>query len=211
MKALVVLHGNITDLSLLKKIGDESDFVLCADGGTDYCIKASLTPDLIIGDLDSISSETLNLVTKNNIPLERFPVKKDKTDSELCIDYLIQKGAQDITLVGAIGSRMDHTLANIFLLVKMRENGVEGKIVNSNNTIYLVTDGLELDSAKGNFISIIPIGLSDAIVTLEGFEYNLNKAEIEFSSTYGISNRIIEDKGHISIHQGQCLVMISRD
>jgi len=211
LKALLVLNGDIKDLSILSKLGEESDFILCADGGADYCCQASLMPDKIIGDLDSISAKTLELIDKNGIPIERFPTKKDATDAELSIDYLIEKGFKYITLIGAIGSRMDHTLGNILLLNKLLQNNIGGRIVDENNTIYLVKKELRLESAEDAYVSLLPIVDTGAIVTLKGFEYELDKTKINFGSTLGVSNRIVRRQGYILIHEGQCLVIVSRD
>ncbi|MBZ2173920.1 thiamine diphosphokinase [Schnuerera sp. xch1] len=211
MKALIILHGDVTDLNLLKKLGEESDFILSADGGTDYCIQASLYPDLVMGDLDSISKDTLNIILKKDIPIRKFPVKKDETDSELSIDYLIKKGATYITLIGATGNRLDHTLANIYLLSRLNEKGVEGKIIDGNNTIYLVDDELILPKEKGTYISVVPIVEKGIIVSLKGFEYELDKAKIDFGSSQGISNSIVEPNGFIKVHEGKCLIFVSRD
>ena len=76
LKALIILNGNIADLFLLKKIGKDSDFILCADGGTDYCLKASLMPDMVIGDLDSISKDSLKVIYDNNIPIKSILRKR---------------------------------------------------------------------------------------------------------------------------------------
>lgn len=211
LKALIVLNGNIIDLKRLKKLGQEYDFILSADGGTDHCIKSSLIPDLVIGDLDSISKDTLDIILKNDIPIKKFPIKKDETDAELSIDYLIKKGAKYVTLIGAIGSRMDHTLANIYLLTKLNKNGLKGKIVGKNNTIYLVDNELILTKKEGFFVSIIPITHKGITTSLKGFEYELEKVKIEFGSTHGISNRIAGEKGYITIHEGQCLAFVSKD
>lgn len=211
LKALIVLNGNILDLNALEKAGKESDFILCADGGTNYCLKASLMPDMVIGDLDSISKDSLKVIYDNNVPIEKFPIKKDATDSELSIDYLISKEVTDITLVGAIGNRMDHTLANILLLNKLHEKGIKGKIIDESNTIYLVDKELILTKEEDSFISVIPITNFGSTVTLKGLEYELNGVKINFGSTYGISNRIIGDEAYIIVHEGACLVFVSRD
>lgn len=209
--SLLISGGSVADLDILRKIGTEVDFILCADGGTDYCYKAWLTPDMIIGDLDSISHESLNKVKENNIPLKKFPIRKDATDTELSIDYLIDKGFKDITLVGATGSRMDHTLGNILLLNKLNENGIKGRLIDKNNMIYLVDDKLKLINKDEFFISVIPISTAGAVVTLKGFDYELDKFKIKFSSTQGISNKIVEDIGYITVHKGTCLVFVSKD
>ncbi|WP_236915756.1 thiamine diphosphokinase [Clostridium sp. Cult2] len=211
MKALLVLNGRIEGLERLERLGKESDFILCADGGTNYCIKASLMPNVVIGDLDSISKDTLNQIYEHHIPIKKFPVKKDKTDAELSIDYLISEGFKDITIVGAIGSRIDHTLANVLLLTKLNQRGINGRIVDNNNTIYLVDRELVLNKEEDSFLSIIPITNSGVVVTLKGFEYELESTVIGFGSTFGVSNKIIKEKGHILIHEGQCLAIVSKD
>lgn len=211
MRGLLVLNGEIEDLNKLKEMGSQVDYILSGDGGTDYCIKAGLIPDLVIGDLDSISEDSLNVIRDNNIPIEKFPIKKDKTDSELAVYYMIDKGIKEITLIGAIGSRMDHTLANLLLLNKMMERGVKGKIVNENNTVYMVDDKIVLPKIEGYYVSVIPVDLSGLVVSLKGFEYELDNVKIEFASTHGISNRITEGEGHVIVHKGKCFVIVSRE
>lgn len=211
LKALLVLNGNIGSLKKLESLGRKFDFILCADGGANYCLKASLMPSLVIGDLDSISKETLNQIYELNIPIKKFPTKKDKTDAELSLDYLISEGFKDITLIGSIGNRIDHTLANLLLLTKLNKKGIQGRIVDNNNIIYLVDKELILNKEKDSFLSIIPITNTGAIVTLKGFEYELESTVIDFGSTFGVSNKILDERGHILVHEGQCLAIVSRD
>lgn len=211
LKALIVLNGKIKDLNKLKRLGKESDFILCADGGTNYCAKASLIPDMVMGDLDSIFDDTLEQIKKHNIPIKKFPAKKDKTDAELSIDYLIKEGFKDVTLVGATGNRIDHTLANLLLLTKLNKKGINSRIVDHNNTIYIVDKELTLTKEEDTFLSIVPITSSGIIITLRGFEYELEKVGIDLGSTFGISNRIVGEKGYIQVHEGQCLVIVSKD
>lgn len=211
MKALIVANGSINNVQMLSEIEKEYDFILAADGGANHCRRAGILPNSIIGDLDSISEETLKISKVNNIPIEKFPAKKDSTDTELSIDYLINKGYNEIDLIGVIGSRMDHTLGNILLLNKLHEKDIKGKLIDENNTIYLVDKSLELTKEYNLFLSIIPITNTGAVLTLEGFEYELDKFKLEFSSTQGISNRIKEDRGRIIVHEGTCLVFVSRD
>lgn len=190
---------------------DKVDFILAVDGGANHCIKASVIPDLILGDLDSISNETLEFMKEKNIVIEKFPRKKDATDTELSLDYLIEKGYRDITLMGVTGSRMDHSLGNIFLLDSLKEKSIEARIIDDNNIIYLVEDNLILSRKDNFFISIIPISNLGINISLKGFEYNLDKRDVDFSSTITISNRVLDEKGIIEIHRGKALVIESRD
>ncbi len=123
----------------------------------------------------------------------------------------MDKGAEEITIIGAIGSRIDHTLANILLLKTIKDKGIKGKIVHNNNIIYIIDDELILDKKNGYFVSIIPIESKGVLVSLKGFEYNLSKVKIDFASTLGVSNFVIDEKGYIKVHEGECLVVVSKD
>lgn len=211
MKALIISNGEIEDIDLLKKVSEDVDFILCADGGANYAIKASVKPDLVVGDLDSIDLDVLDRLKSQDIQFIKFPTKKDNTDTELAIEYLIDKGYDEIILTGVIGSRIDHTLANMMLLYKLLKLGIKGKIINHKNTIYLTDSSLTLKKKEGTFVSVIPIIGTSANVTLKGFEYELNNRVYETSSTLGISNIIVEDEGYIELKDGVCFVIESRD
>lgn len=211
MKALVVSSGSITDYELLISLAKDIDFVLCADGGLRHLMSINLKPDLIIGDLDSIDEVGKKYINKYHIPIHKFPSEKDETDTELAIIYLMDKGYKDITLTGVTGSRMDHTLANIFLLKRLCKNNIKGKIVDNYNTVYYANDKLVLNRKEGYYTSIIPVTETGVRVTLTGFYYPLKNHLIEFGSSLGVSNRIIDDFGIIDISEGECLVIVSKD
>lgn len=211
MNALIIASGNIKDYNLLKNVIKKFDFLLCVDGGVDHILKIGLLPDIVFGDLDSISPEALNLIKKNNIPITKFSSVKDSTDTELAIDYLISRNFKKITLMGVTGSRQDHTLANIFLLNYLLEKNIKGKIIDSNNIIYLIDGCLKLKQVNGYYVSLIPIEKDGIKVTLKGFHYNLDKAFIPFGSTIGVSNEIVGKYGKIKIHKGKALVFHSKD
>lgn len=211
MKALIIASGNIKDYSALNTIIEKVDFVLCVDGGVDHILHTKHYPDIVFGDLDSISKEALAFIKEKNIPIERFSSIKDSTDTELAMDYLVKHKYKEIILMGVTGSRQDHTLANIFLLNYLLEKGIEGKIIDGNNTIYLTSNYLKLKNLEGYYISIIPLEKEGVRISLEGFFYNLEDEFISFGSTIGLSNEIIKEYGEIKIHQGKALVFQSRD
>lgn len=211
MKALILASGSIKDYNILKSQAKISDFILCVDGGVDHILKTDFLPDIVLGDLDSISLEGLNFIEKNKIQIKKFPSIKDSTDTELAINYLKSGNYKEITLMGVTGSRQDHTLANIFLLNSLLEKNISGKIIDSNNIIYLINDCLELKKIEGYYISIIPIEKDGILLTIDGFFYNLENTLIPFGSTLGISNKILKDYGKIKIHKGKALVFQSKD
>lgn len=210
MKALIIASGKIEDLSLLKKLVRDKDFILCADGGLDHLMKIDSSPDLVLGDLDSISKKALDFISDRSIEIHKFPRMKDETDTELAIQYLVKNGYKDITLSGVTGSRMDHTMANIFLLRDLKKRGISGRIVDDNNTIYFENNSLKLRKSC-DYISIVPLNSEGISVSLKGFLYPLDKRKINFGATIGISNEIVEDYGTIEIHSGEALIFESRD
>lgn len=211
MNALLVASGQIKEYELLKSVSDSVDFIICADGGLDHLLKLKLKPNMVFGDLDSISREGLDFINKENIPIKRFSSIKDASDSELCLDYLVASGYKEVTLMGVTGGRQDHSLANIFLLNYLLENGVRGKILDDKNIIYLVKDYLKVKARENYNTSILPLGLEGATVSLKGFSYKLNRTRIDFASSLGLSNEIMDKYGEITVHQGRVLVFQSKD
>jgi len=211
VKGLIVSNGSIRDYKRLGDAIDYVNFIICADGGLEHLIKIDIVPDLVIGDLDSISPDGLKYLEDKEIPLEKFPSIKDKTDTELAMEYLIGRGFTEIVFMGVTGSRQDHSMANIFLLGTLLDRGIKGRIIDDNNIIQIVDDYLELSPSKGHYVSLIPLSEKGIKVSLKGFFYNLDMKTIGFASTFGISNEIIEDMGSIQIHSGKALVFISKD
>ncbi|EOD01323.1 thiamine diphosphokinase [Caldisalinibacter kiritimatiensis] len=211
MKALIISSGNIKDTKILVELHKQVDLTICADGGSAYAIKANIEPDIVIGDLDSIDKGTLKVIENNNIKIFKYPTKKDMTDTELAIEYAIEKGVNEIIFTGVTGNRLDHTLSNIMLLYKLLKIGVKGKIIDSNNEIYITDNSLNLQRQNGTYVSIIPLVNDLQGVTLKGFEYETENIDIKIGSTLGISNEIKDKKGSINIKNGVALVIKSRD
>ncbi len=210
MKALLVGSGSINKYDRLMSSIEEVDYIICADGGLDHLLRVNVDPDIIIGDLDSITREGLEYIEEKSIEVLKFPPIKDKTDTELALDFIIDRGFKEVILMGVSGSRLDHTLGSVFLLDKLLREGIKSKLVDDKNTIFIVNDYLSLERIDNTYVSIIPLK-GRLIVSLKGFFYNLDKVLIEFSSSLGISNEITSEFGQVFIHEGTGLVIISQD
>lgn len=208
MKALIISNGETEGIDI-KKYFNNSDIVICADGGAKHLIRENLIPNLIVGDLDSLGNEMLKKYELLGVEIKRFPTHKDKTDTELAIEYAIEKGANDILLIGATGSRLDHSLANVMLLYKLVKLNVNIRIVDQYNEIFISNSQLTLNKKEGYYVSIIP--LVDSKITLNGFKFNTESVEFNVGSTLGISNVVKENKGTINIEEGICLIIRSKD
>ena len=210
MNILIVGSGDIENNILLSE-HKKCDFVVSADGGAKALFKNNLSPNVIIGDLDSIDLETKRYFESKDVEFKVFPTKKDFTDMDSCIDYAISLHAKSITILGATGTRLDHTLGNILLLKSILEKNILGKIIDKNNEIYLVNDELEIYKNDKQYVSIIPFLSEGVNVTTSGFMYEIKNFDILLGSTIGISNELKNDNGLVKVNRGIAIIIRSKD
>ncbi len=208
MKALIISNGELKNIDITDYFRN-ADMVICADGGARHLFNKGLTPDIIIGDLDSLDTDILKHFRELGVKFQKHPTHKDKSDTELAIEYAIEKGASDIVLLGATGNRLDHSMANFMLLYRLLIKNINVVIIDSHNEVFITKNILRLNNEEGCFVSVIP--LTDSKVTLKGFEYDTDSVEFNLGSTLGISNVIKDKEGLIEIESGICLVIRSRD
>ena len=147
-----------------------------------------LKVDLIVGDFDSGIEEDLAYFEGQSVKIERFKVEKDETDTEIAVLRAIEKGATEIDIFGGLGSRLDHTLANVQLLYKLLAHGCKGRLMNPNNTVYLVKDEIYISGQCGDLVSLIPFAGTVKGVTTQHLAYALHDSEIPLGCSLGISN-----------------------
>lgn len=211
MNYTVIASGTIKEYDYCKRILSLADKIVAADGGAGHLRKMNLVPDIVIGDLDSMDKETRMFLALNQIALITHPVDKDATDTELAVQWAIESNASSITLLGVTGTRIDHTLANIFLLEKITRAGIMCKIVDDNNEIHLLVDKVEISGEPGEYLSVIPLTRSIGGVTITGVDFPLQNHEMFMGSSLGISNRFTGGIAHISIKNGMAIVTKSKD
>ncbi len=211
MAALIIGNGNDIEKKYIENINVE--YVICADGGLEKAEKLKLSPDLILGDFDSVDSSVLDYYKKLNIETVTFPPEKDYTDMELAVEYAIKKGYKDIVLTGASGSRLDHTLANIQLLEKYHCQGINLQMIDNNNYISIISDNadIKIKYKKNHFVSLVPVTEKLEGLTLEGFKYPLDNVQVQRGTAFLISNEIIQGEGRILLKKGTALVFVSKD
>lgn len=197
MRAVIIGNGNIKNYEYIKGKINNSDFIICADGGYNHAKVMGITPNVLIGDFDSAKNYES---VKDRI---EYPTRKDFTDGELAVKYAVEHGYEDIVLIAMTGNRLDHTMADIMLLLECK-NGV---VIDDNNEIYLLKDSVSVKGSKGQTISIIPLGCDAIGVSTKGLEYPLNNETLYLGSSRGISNVMIEEKCEINITNGMALVI----
>ena len=176
--------------------------------------------DHLVGDFDSVSPKILEkYIDWDDIIVHRFNPEKDYTDTEIAVRLAIrlvaESGEKDnfITLLGATGTRLDHTLANLQLLLAMQEAGVDGRILDANNRVRLLEGSviLEREQAFGSFFSLIPVSSVLRGVSIRGAKYPLNRRDVFKGEALCVSNEYADDTVEISIEEGTALLIESRD
>ena len=211
MKRVVVIiaGAGIEDMEFLRRRIEEAvpEAILCADGGARYAHALGLTPDLIIGDMDSLDGEILRDFEEKGAAVAPYPARKDETDTQLALTRALAMSPEEILIFGALGKRLDHTLANLGLLLTGPEKGVSVKLLDEDCEVFVMAGAATVSGEKGQTVSIFPWGGEARGITLEGFEYPLEGAAMTLERPYGISNRLTTEEGIIKVDRG-CLLVI---
>ena len=192
----LVLIGNREYHNEFKK--ENNEFVVAVDGGYDYLKNQNIIPNLIIGDMDSLTKEITNIETI------KYPKIKDKTDMHLAIEYALETGFDDIYIYGALGKRIEHSIANLNLLYLFKDKNI--KIIDQDLECFVLNKGHHFFNKQQGYISIFSLTPSSTI-SINGLKYELNKKEITNSFPLGIDNEALNLPFNINIHKGTLLIM----
>ncbi|MEG2246904.1 MAG: thiamine diphosphokinase [Peptostreptococcaceae bacterium] len=213
MKACILLNGKVKDSEFVKKTIDDNnyEYIICADGGAKHLYDLKLAPDYILGDLDSLEKSIIDYYKKKGVKFKKFPQRKNETDTQLCVHLAKDLGVSQIHLIGALGGRIDHTIANINLMYYIKELGISSIIKNSDEEIYIIeNEKISINGKKGSTISILPIKGNVNGVTLENLEYPLDNANINFGNPIGLSNIMKEDSFNVKVDKGSLIIIVNK-
>ena len=204
---IIVTNGVLENADKLRQLIREGYPLVCADGAADSLKAFNILPDVLIGDLDSIAPATLKDMEQKGVQVEKWPPEKDYTDTELALLYCSQRKAKQVFLFGSVGSRLDHSLANVFLTVRAQKLGIRLYLVTNTSIITMVDKELFLEGKPGDLLSLLPITNQVTGATLKGFKYPLENATIELGSTLGISNEFLTTETSIAVKSGYLLAI----
>lgn len=209
-KALLISGGRQVSKELIEKYLDR--FIIVADGGARLLKKYDLGADILLGDLDSIGEEALTYIKEHKIEVKKFPEKKDFTDTELALSYLVDEKYKDIVILGALGTRLDHELANLMNLKKLYMKGIRAKIEDDYNEVIYVEEGsYDFEKTDKKYFSLINAG-DRMNFTTKGLYYEVEDLEINSENpSRGVSNEMVGEKAIIKINSGSAFIIQSRD
>lgn len=213
MNIAIVANGPQENIPLLANFSEQIDLWIGADRGALTLINQGISPNIAVGDFDSLTPEELKLIKKASHIVKSYPVEKDKTDLELALDCAKTYKPNKITLFGVTGGRLDHTIVNIHLLLKLLEQNINGMIIDKQNVLGITLPGKHsvFTLADYPYISFLPLTKEVTGLTLDGFYYSLTDRTVSFGSSLCISNKLIKNKGTFLYKTGILLVIRSRD
>lgn len=188
--------------------------IIAVDRGIEALYQIGITPNHIVGDFDSVSTEILENYQKNSkIKFHQYNPEKDNTDTDMALKLAIELSSSEILIIGALGKRMDHALANIHILKYALDAKIPCQILDKHNKIYLMDKKYTLYKNKthGKYISLIPLTSMVEGITLKGFKYPLNNDCLSIGISLGVSNEVIEDRATIELEKGILMVIESKD
>jgi thiamine pyrophosphokinase len=208
-RALIIAGGNPVRPEVADRAGIPA-WVVAADSGLDQATRLAITPNLIVGDLDSVDPHTLAAAEAAGIAVQRYPRDKDATDLELAIDAVVAAGYAAATIIGGTGGRMAHTLANALLLT--RERRIELDWVTSHARISALFDHQRSNFAQadGVLLSVLPV-TGPARCESTGLRWPLAGAPLQPGATRGVSNEIVATTASITVISGTFLVVHEKD
>ncbi|MUV40012.1 Thiamine diphosphokinase [Lentibacillus sp. JNUCC-1] len=203
---------SIPDLRLTQE-AEGIDMWIGADRGALSILEHGLRLDYAVGDFDSVTENEENEIRQKAKKYVPYPPEKDWTDLELAVKYACSLTPSYLYMFGLSGGRLDHTLINIQMIVKLTDQNIPAALIDQNNLLTAAHPGTHeiKQDRRFPYISFIPQTEHVRGLTLSGFYYSLSQADISWGSTLCISNKLIGNNGTFSFDSGILLIIKSRD
>ena len=209
MRAIIIAAGEVGENSGWERWVRASDRIIGADGGAARALDWGVVPEAVIGDMDSLPDALRDELEARGSAFIEHPRAKDETDLELALTYAARQGADEIVVLGALGGRLDHTLANLLLLTLPSLEGTMVRIVDGAGEVVLVgsNKSVLLQGNPGDLVSLLPIGGDASGVTTSGLAWALQNDRLRFGYSRGVSNEMTACEAQVKVEQGLLLVV----
>lgn len=208
MRAVIFANGKLDNPKTARTLLRPDDTIIAADGGAAHCRTLEITPDLIIGDLDSLSEEDQTHWASQGVQFIRHDRRKDETDLELALLYAQEQEREEALVLGGLGGRWDQTFANLLLPAYRSLKALPVTFWHDDLWIYLVRDERFIHGHAGQTVSLIPIGGDVHGVTTTGLEYPLKEESLSFGATRGVSNVLVGETASVQVSSGMLLCFV---
>ena len=207
MRAFIYTGGTVRIESITEH-PKADDLCIAADQGYHTAKALGERIDLLLGDFDSIGS----VPGDEGMEIQRGPAEKDYTDTQLAVEIAIDRGAEDIVIIGGLSGRLDHTLSTLAILEDLNTRGVYCTITDGQNRArYMKSTSTLIARSPYKYLSLIAADEVVKGVDIEGCKYPLKKATLRRSHQFAVSNEITGNVAFISVKKGGVFIIESRD
>ena len=207
--AVIIAHGELEVSPQVREAVAQADLMIAADGGAASAIAQGWWPHLLVGDLDSAAPEVQAAVLEHGGRIVRYPARKDETDTELALRAALESGAEEVLLIGAVGGRLDHTLANVLLLALPEAAQVRLTILAGRQRLFVIRGAAEIRGHPGDLVTLLPIGGDASGIWTTGLEYPLADGTLPLGTPRGVSNVLSEPRATVRVQKGLLLAIVT--
>lgn len=221
-KKILLITGGTIKIDFVRDYltKNQFDIVIGIDSGLNGIFELSIFPDYIVGDFDSVSSDIIEKYVNGEIlkngkkpMIKKYSSHKDYTDTQIGVELAISLGATSITILGGTGTRLDHLIGNVNLLLLPLKKKIKASIIDSNNKVYLLDSNTKIVKKDlfAPYYSLLPLTKEVKGLTLKGFKYPLVEKDLSIGDSLGISNKVCEDIAYIEFSEGILIAIETRD
>jgi len=210
MRTIIIANGLLPDPAAHRRLLRADDRVIAVDGGAAHAQAMGILPHEVIGDMDSLPAELRATLEAAGTRFHAYPADKDETDLELALLRAVELGAAEVLILGALGGRLDQTLANLFLLAHPALAGVDVRLVEGAQAAFLIRQQALIEGQPGDTVSLIPLGGDARGVTAEGLRWPLHGETLRLGATRGISNVLLQAQARVTVEEGVLLCVVAK-
>jgi thiamine pyrophosphokinase len=209
LRAVIFANGELRYPQRARDLLRVDDLIIAVDGGTRHAWEAGVVPQLVIGDMDSLASDERERLESSEVELSSFPARKDTTDLELALVRAVSEGADSILILGALGGRIDQTIANLLLLALPELAEIDVRVAEGAQEAFLIRQEAIIVGQPGDTVSLIPFGGDAAGVSVDGLEWPLQDETLRFGPARGVSNVLTGEEASVRVRRGLILCVVT--
>ena len=206
-KAVVIANGALPSLAPFEDLLRGAEMVVAADGGARALLETGRSPTAIIGDMDSLDAGLLQQWRAGGGETLLFAPEKDETDLELALRYVHERGARRIAVLGALGGRADHALANLLLPAAAWLRDCEVAVLDEQTRILAVRQASTLSGEPGDLLSLLPLTARATGIHTQGLRYPLRGETLALGTPRGVSNVFMDAQATVRLEEGMLLAI----
>lgn len=208
-RAVIFVNGEYEDDGFYRSLFDGADLTIAADGGARFLLRVGRTPQILVGDFDSLAADEVDALAAAGARVVRHPERKDFTDAEAAVEAALAEGAGEVILAGALGKGLDHTLGNLAVLRALARRGTKARLAAPQLWIAVLAGPgrLALSAIAGTRVSVIALS-EQAVVTLTGLDYPLTRGVLRAAQCLGLGNAVSRPPAGVELHAGEVAVFV---